>query len=969
MKADTAFDEAYKQLNPKQQEAVEAVYGPVMVIAGPGTGKTQILAVRIAHILKTVAGAKPDEIVALTYTESAVTSMRKRLTSLVGAAAYRVRIYTFHGFAKVILDMRPDLFPRISYGTQLTDISSITLIEELLDAGTYTKIRNPKHPYRMAKTVKHFISTLKQAHLTPEAYTTELTAQLEALESDPDRIHVKGAYKGKEKADSTKKRERLQKHLEVADLFAAYTDRLETDSLYDFEDLIGEAVKVLSSDDDFRGQVGESMQFVLADEHQDTNPLQNKLLELVTDFDGSPNLFVVGDEKQAIYGFQGANLSSFRDMKVKYPSLKTVVLDTNYRSTKQILSTAHDLIAPSIPPEDHVLLTPEKGEGPRINVTAYDTPLEELQGIAAHVAHLSKKGVEYQDIAILTRKNADVLSIAEYLRSVGIPEDHATAELDALAHPSVQLFISLIRAVKNPLDTSALARGIFIPGIPVDLPTRLRVISLPREGKTLGELLLTQGGDIGSWWRNVSHLGLEARTTPAMTWITQLASVSGFLGGILAMSESQEAYEAYEAFMEEVRTVVKSNPGATALDILTHLDLIETHELSIKRARVVRHGVSVMTAHHSKGMEFAYVIVAGATEEKWFSKRADELSLLHDTDDDEDETRRLLYVALTRAQKEVCLTYATANEDARSRSPIRYLADIAEHVDEGTRLSAPLERVAHVPQMLMDTDFLKERFLARGFSPTGFNNYKKSPWLYLFRTLLQIPDAPNNAMQYGTAIHAGLRRYAEAPAGADRTEEALLGFEQELGRLAISERDRADLLTQGHADVRAYLAEEANGMEGILKVEFPVSVPFDIEGVGSITLSGKLDRIDGGEGTPVTVIDYKTGSAKSENEIRGLTKDATGDYYRQLVFYKLLLDRDGRHKMGKGALHFVEPTDSGKIVTREFIITDDEVRELEQELTKAAHAIVGGEAFTTAPDLNDIPEYKDVLSALLRKAP
>ena len=103
MKADTAFDEAYKQLNPKQQEAVEAVYGPVMVIAGPGTGKTQILAVRIAHILKTVAGAKPDEIVALTYTESAVTSMRKRLTSLVGAAAYRVRIYTFHGFAKAEL--------------------------------------------------------------------------------------------------------------------------------------------------------------------------------------------------------------------------------------------------------------------------------------------------------------------------------------------------------------------------------------------------------------------------------------------------------------------------------------------------------------------------------------------------------------------------------------------------------------------------------------------------------------------------------------------------------------------------------------------------------------------------------------------------------------------------------------------------------------------------------------------------
>jgi DNA helicase-2/ATP-dependent DNA helicase PcrA len=964
MKAETTFDEAYAQLNAKQKEAVEAVYGPVMVIAGPGTGKTQILAVRIAHILKTVSGAKPDEIVALTYTESAVTSMRKRLTTLIGALAYRVRIYTFHGFAKVILDMRPDLFPRISYGTQLTDISSITLIEELLDQGSYILIRNPKQPYRMAKTIKHFISQLKQARFTPETYRVELTAHLQALENDPDRIHIKGAYKGKEKADITKKRDRLHKHLEVADLFAAYTERLEKDSLYDYEDLIGEAVRVLMADEDFRGQVGESMQFVLADEHQDTNPLQNTLLDLVTDFDGLPNLFVVGDEKQAIYGFQGATLSSFREMRVKYPSLKTVVLDTNYRSTKQILSAAHDLIAPSLSPEDQVILTPERGEGPRITVVAYDTPLAELQGIAAHITELTKRGVEHTDIAILTRKNADVLSIAEYLRSVGIPEDHATAELDALAHPSVQLFVSLIRAVTNPLDTGALARGIFIPGIPVDLSTRLKVISQGREGKPLGEILLAQGGDVGSWWRNVSHLGLEARTTPAMSWIAQLASISGFLGGILATSESQDAYEAYEAFMEEVRTVVKSNPSATAADILTHLDLIETHELSIKRARLARSGVSVMTAHHSKGMEFPYVVIAGATEETWFSKRASELSLIHESDDDEDETRRLLYVALTRAKKEVYITYATANEDARSRSPLRYLADIAEHVDEGTKQTTRITHIPHVPNMLMDTDFLKERFLARGFSPTGFNNYKKSPWLYLFRTLLQIPDAPNNAMQYGTAIHAGLRSYAEAGAGADKIEEAVLGFERELGKLAIPERDRTDLIAQGYRDIRAYLAEAGETMKQILKVEFPVTVPFDIDGIGTITLSGKLDRIDGSDGGPVTVIDYKTGSAKSENEIRGLTKDASGDYYRQLVFYKLLLERDGRYKMGKGALHFVEPTDSGKIVIREFSISDEEVRDLEKDLAAAAKSIVSGEAFKTPPEPKDIPEYKDVLSAL-----
>lgn len=965
MEYQKAFQDAYERLNPKQKEAVDAVYGPVMVVAGPGTGKTQILAVRIAHILKTVAGAQPDEIVALTFTESATTSMRKRLAGLIGASAYRVRIYTFHGFAKAILDMRPDLFPRISYGSQLSDIKAITLIEELLDEGNYTSIRNPKHPYRLAKTIKHFISKLKQAHYTPESYEQELRTRLQDIENDPDRIHQKGTYKGKERADVKTKRERIEKHLEVATLFRAYSERLEKDSLFDFEDLIGEAVRGLRENEDFRGQVGESMQFVLADEHQDTNPAQNKLLELVTDFDGEPNLFVVGDEKQAIYGFQGANLSSFRELREKYPSTKIIILDTNYRSTKQVLSASHELIAPTISEAEHVQLIPENGEGPRLEVIAFDTPLEELQGIAGHIEKLRQKGAEYSDISILTRKNADVLSIAEYLRSVGIPEDHASAELDALAHPSVRLFLDLIRAVVNPLDTGSLARALFIPGIPVDMPSRLRALAESREGRSLGEVLLSRGGDIGSWWRNVSHLSSEARSTPAMEWIARLASVSGFLSGVLSMSESQDAYEAYEAFMEEVRTVVKEQSATTALDVLTHIDLIETHELSIKRARSVRKGVSVMTAHYAKGMEFPYVIVACSTDEKWFSKRAEELLLFRKEKDDEDETRRLFYVALTRAKKEVLITYAVTNEDARSRSPLRFLADIGSHIDTAERIETPLQRVAHVPEMVMDTEFLKERFLARGFSPTGFNNYVKSPWLYLVRTLLQIPDAPNNAMHYGTAIHAGLYAYAQTQEGKDKKEEALLGFERELGRLAITERDRKDLLEQGKEALVAYLREQAPHMNNIVKVEFPVTVPFTIEGVGTITLSGKLDRMDGKEGTPVVVIDYKTGKAKSENDIKGDTKNGTGDYYRQLVFYKMLLARDGRYTMGKGALHFVEPNDSEKIVVREFVITDEEVQELEKELSEAGQNIVSGAAFSTPPNLEDIPEYKDILSAFL----
>jgi DNA helicase-2/ATP-dependent DNA helicase PcrA len=966
MTEDKAFTEAYGKLNKGQKEAVDTIYGPVMVVAGPGTGKTQILAVRIANILKNVPGSKPDEIVALTYTESAVASMRTRLASLIGASAYRVRIHTFHGFARLILELRPDLFPRVATGTQLNEVSSISLIETLLDKGTYTRIRNPKDPYRLAKKLVQFISVLKREHYTPERYKAELTQKLEALMQDPERVHEKGAHKGKEKVAHRSLREKIEKHLEVADLFSAYTKTLETESLYDYDDLIAEAVRGLETNEDFRLEVGERIQFVLADEHQDANTAQNKLLELVTDFDGAPNLFLVGDEKQAIYRFQGASLASFFYFKDKYPEAKIIVLGENYRSTPEILGAAHDLIAPApIPyPELRTPLIPTQGPGVRLRVAPKDTPLEELHELARYVDSLVQKGIAHSDIAILTRTNSDVLAIADYLRGVGIPEDHATAELDALTHPAVRLFIDLVRAVADPGNSGALGRALFIPGFPAPLPPRLRALATTRERKPLADILPGAHPDIASWWRNVSYLGTELHTTPALSWLANLASVSGFLGGILSMRESEDAYSAYEAFMEEVRIVSAQKPSATAQDVLNHIDLIESHELSIKRARTKRGGVSVMTAHHAKGMEFPYVAIAFASDERWLGKRTDELSLLIEKEDDEHDIRRLFYVALTRAKKEVLITYSLLNDDARAQTPLRFLADLTTHLEEHEEKHAVPVRAPHTSAGILDTNLLKERFLAQGFSPTGFNNYMKSPWLYLFRTLLQIPDAPNKYMQFGTAIHAGLKHHAdmlrEGKASLQSTIEA---FTAELERLPLSERDREGLVVQGTEALTAYLGECEVGMKAIRESEFPVTVPFDIAGLGTIPLSGKLDRIDG-EGKNVTVVDYKTGKAKSENEIRGLTKAENRDYYRQLIFYKLMLERDGRYHMDKGALHFVEPNDSQKIVIREFTITPEEVEELQKEIQDAATAITSGEAFTTLPNPEDVPGYESLIRIL-----
>ena len=963
-----AFEEAYTKLNAKQKEAVDTIYGPVMVVAGPGTGKTQMLALRIGNILQKSTGTKPDEILALTFTESAVATLRTRLASFIGSAAYRVRIHTFHGFAQSILQLRPDLFPRIAEGAQLGEVRGMALMEELLDVGSYTKIRSPKNPHRSARDLFGFMGKLKQEHYTPEQYLADLTKELELVLADPDRIHESGRYAGQEKGDFIHRRERLEKHIEVAHLFRAYQDALEKESLYDYEDLINEAVRGLEADEGFRAQVGERSQFVLADEHQDANPAQNRLLELITDFDGSPNLFIVGDEKQAIYRFQGASLASFFSLKEKYPDMKVISLVENYRSTANVLAAAHDLIAPAPVPD--VALRPTllaaRGEGGRVEEIVCDTSREERAAIGAHIEKLHEGGVPYEDIAILTKKNADVLALAESLRQAGIPEDHASAELDALSHPVVVLFIALIRAFTDLSQDAALARAFFLPGIPMPLAERMRLLGIPREGKPLVKIIEEKGtSEMRAWVRRLEKLAEEMPATPVVAWLARLASESGFVAGLLTLAESEDAYEAYQGFMEEAALLAREHPSATARDLLARLALIEKHELRVRRARTKHAGVRLMTVHGAKGLEFPQVIIAHATDEKWLRGKSDEFSLLLEKEDDEHDVRRLLYVALTRARDGVLITRSDVTEEGRAQTPLRFVADMAAHVAAGTSVAEAVAPVPYEERTILEPGFLKERLLARGFSPTGFNNYVQSPWQYYFRTLLQLPDAPSLPMLFGTAVHAGLKAYADTlKSGDGSVESAIAAFHTELAHLPLLALDRQELAKKGEEALRTYLAQEAAGMTAVHESEFPLSVSLAVPGVGEVPLSGKLDRLDMKSDGTVAVIDYKTGKAKSENDIKGLTKSSDGGYYRQLVFYKLLLDRDGRYTMNEAALHFVEPDEKGKCITRTFTITDAEVAALEVELIAAAQKIADGSAFTSVCD-PDSCDYCDLVGFLL----
>ena len=343
MKDEKVFNELYAKLNKAQREAVDTIEGPVMVIAGPGTGKTQILTLRIANILRRTDTA-PEQILALTFTEAGTSAMRTRLASVIGVRAYRVPIFTFHGFCNEIINRFPEYFPQILGSRPASELDRITIMQKVLDDTKLEHLASFRSPYHYVKPALRTISLLKREAIDPSALRARLDAEEKDILSAFDYRHEKGAHKGKVKGVYLEREMAVAKNRELAILFDGYEAGLAREKLYDFDDMIVTLVRKLEENEELRLILQEEYQYLLADEHQDANGAQNKVLELLSSFHQSPNLFIVGDEKQAIYRFQGASLENFLYFHRRFPEAKLIALEENYRSTQAVLDVAHKLI-------------------------------------------------------------------------------------------------------------------------------------------------------------------------------------------------------------------------------------------------------------------------------------------------------------------------------------------------------------------------------------------------------------------------------------------------------------------------------------------------------------------------------------------------------------------------------------------------------------------------------------------------
>ncbi|MDO8570912.1 MAG: ATP-dependent DNA helicase [Candidatus Daviesbacteria bacterium] len=985
------FDKLYKRLNPEQKLAVDEIEGPVMVIAGPGTGKTQILTLRIANILiKTQVN--PENILALTFTESAKSEMRQRLVEIIGTPAYRVQINTFHGFSNEVIKSNPENFPHLISSESITEVEQIESLEKIITNTDLQFLKPFGDPLYYLKPSLSEISNLKKEGIDSNLLEEAIKKWEDDFTKIDDLYHEKGKYAGEMKGKYQDELKSINKTKELLLIYKKYQEYLLKERKYDFNDMLLEVKKALENDKGLLLRLQEKYQYILIDEHQDTNAVQNKIAELLGSFfEDNPNLFVVGDEKQAIFRFQGASLENFLYFQKKYPKAKIIKLTENYRSHQKILDAVDSLISNNITanllsPKKIILHAQSKKISEPIKLAVLNNYFTEYQFIVDDISKKIKQGIPLEEIAIIGRNNKDLKVVAESLERNGIPYS-LHSDQNIFNDLYMQKLILILEAVGSVGKDFELLKVMHIDLFNIEPLDIYKIMGYARKNRssvyevlsTLNkslakELKLKSFDSLISFYQKLNNWQKTVHNESFEKLFIQVINESGFKEAILKSPKRLELLDKLITLFEEIKSLVEKNPKFGLKDFLDYLQMCQKHELPLKShvISIDQKAVKLMTAHRSKGLEFDYVYIVNAYDGHWGNakKRSaglkipwDILGITLNLDTENEDERRLFYVAMTRARQDIIITYSTRCLEGTEKIPSQFLSEInpklVEKIDTekfekdflqkkevifdvSTAVKIPVKNESSRGEASprKDQQFFKELFLLRGLSATGLDNYLKCPWQYFYRNLLQFPESKENYLIFGTAIHFALDSFIYQRKIKKLTGNFLVEkFSESLDNEFLVEQDRKTLLEKGKKALLGYFENIIPTWGKETMSELKIS---GVKLTENVTITGRLDMIEIISGNSVAVHDFKTGKIKSRSQIDETNEKSDYHYLRQLTFYKILLDRskNGLMKMTEGVIDFIEPNEKGIFKSEKFEVTEIMAKDLEKEIIKVSNEII-----------------------------
>jgi len=887
--------------------------------------------------------------------------------------AYQVTISTFHSFANDVIKNYPDDFPDIIGCTNISDVDQVQIVREIIDKTEYKKLRPFGRPYFYIRSIINAINELKKQGISPKEFERIIKQEEVDFNNIEDTYYEKGRYKGKMKGKYREIEKNIIRNKELGSVYSEYQSILHKSGFYDYSDMIMQVMSVLEHNKELLLTLQEQYLYILVDEHQDTNSAQNRILELLANYHKNPNLFIVGDEKQAIFRFQGASIENFLYFKNLYKNVKLITLKRNYRSTQTILNAAHNLNS-SI----KELKAEKKYPEVPIKSCVFSTPEAEQYFLAQSVKKLIEKGEDPSQIAVLYRVNRDVIPIARMFEKNGIPFV-IESDQDVLNDEDIKKLLIILKAIQKfgsaPEFIQLLHINIFEIS-PLDIykltklcGRRINPYDAIQSIKMMKDAGIKDIEKLQNLYNKLSIWNKAIYNKNAIEAFEDIVRDSGFLSYILTRASANEKIAKIHALFEQVKSFIENHKTSTLQDFLKYLDIIQEHNVLIKAhtSGQIPDRVHLMTAHKSKGLEFDYVYIVNAVNGHWGHRRnyeniklPEQIYMLlkkvkesfPDASSDDDE-RNLFYVALTRARKQVFITYAERNQDGRQQLPCQFIQEIKKEFIEQIDAS-PEEKefnkhkdiefapIISVQPTIKEKGFLNQLFYEQGLSVTALNNYLECPWKYFYTNLIRIPESPNKYIMFGTAIHIALKNYFDRfIKGGNPGEKYLIRrFSEGLTQQPIGEFDYIEMLDKGKIALSGYYNNYHNSWQSNIMNEFDIN---GIEIDKNILIRGKIDKIEILDmSNNVNVVDYKTGQTKSRNEIEGNTKNSKGNYKRQLVFYNLLLNnfKNGKYKMKTGEIDFIEPNKSGIYKKEKFEISSDEVINIKEQIKKAAKEII-----------------------------
>ena len=629
------FDKFYDKLNSRQKEAVDHIDGPLLVLAGPGTGKTELLSVRAANIIYQKK-TRPENILILTYTNAAAKAMKERLVKILGNSAYNIETGTFHSFANSIVLESEEAAEYIQERVQLTDIEQIKLLEYILDnTEGIDAIRPFRARYAHEGEISKRITDLKREGVSPDRFGTIVSGKR------PDGAYIEEKHIARLKALAT-----------VYKLYEEYKsgrnkDLFDKRGRYDYDDMILFAVEALRNEPGLKKTMRGQYTYIMVDEFQDTNGAQMDLLfELAGEKD--PSLCCVGDDDQSIFRFQGASVANFRELKKRFPKIKEIPLEKNYRSTEEIISLAGKIID-ILPEKERVcikeLIAETDHKKKKIEFREFTTETEELLSIAGRIKEL--KDVPLDEIAVLVRQRDDILKVVDVFLRAGVP--YATdGKEDIAGEKRVRQMLDVLdfahmKDVKDYTEKdAALYRILTSDYFRIPMNDVLRLIASvrakrnaqrkkgePSEATLFSEFMENPPKSMLHAHKALDTLFSEAETKPVHAMLMQYIKDAGIYKYILEVYQDKDLLRirdlrALTSFINMVKESDVAHPGITLAEFIDEIETKKAHDIPLTGNLVTatQEGVRIFTAHGSKGLEFHTVFIPFCLEKKRWPKRS-----------------------------------------------------------------------------------------------------------------------------------------------------------------------------------------------------------------------------------------------------------------------------------------------------------------------------------------------------------